>query len=53
MKNFLLNAPKQKYIIPTVKPSSFSLNGNEFDSNDSEIINEEKNLNFETEKNRK
>ena len=50
MKNFLLNAPKQKYIIPTVKPSSFSLNGNEFDSNDSEIINEEKNLNFETEK---
>ena len=51
MKNFLLNAPKQKYIIPTVKSSSFSLNGNE--SNDSEIINEEKNLNFETEKIRK
>ena len=50
MKNFLLNAPKQKYI-PTVKSSSFSLNGNE--SNDSEIINEEKNLNFETEKIRK
>ena len=48
MKNCLLNAPKQKFIIPTIKPSSFSLNGNEFDSNDSELI--EKNMNFETEK---
>ena len=50
MKNFLLKAPKQKFIIPTIKPSSFSLNGNEFDSDDSEIINEEKNMNFEMEK---
>ncbi len=51
MKNFLLKAPKQKFIIPTIKPSSFSLNGNEFDSDASEIIkNEEKNMNFEIEK---
>ena len=50
MKNFLLKAPKQKFIIPTIKPSSFSLNENEFDSDDSEIINEEKNMNFEIEK---